>query len=398
MRVAYLDCIAGISGDMALGALIDAGADPEEIRSQLASVPIEPFELELEQVETHGISATRVVVRAGATAIIRTYASIRTLLDQASLDPPVRNTAHRIFRRLAEAEARVHRKEVDLVTFHEVGAVDSVIDIVGVAAALSLLGIERVFASPVPTGFGMVRTEHGLMPIPGPAVTELLRGVPVYSRGVTAELVTPTGAAILAAVAEGYGELPRMRIEASGYGAGTQDLDFPNVLRVLVGNEEERGVSPGRGAAAPGDVLLETNVDDLNPELYEFVLERLFAAGAQDAWLTPMVMKKSRPAVTVSVLCSTEREASIRHVLFRETGTLGVRVTPVAKHALEREIVKVETRYGPVAVKVGFLEGKRVSVAPEFEDCARDAREAGVPAREVYQEALRLAQEELERS
>ena len=239
-------------------------------------------------------------------------------------------------------------------------------------------------------------TEHGLMPIPGPAVTELLRGAPVYSRGVTAELVTPTGAAILAAVAEGYGELPLMRIEATGYGAGTQELEFPNVLRILVGAEEERAPSPGPGA--PGEVLLETNVDDLNPELYEFVLERLFASGAQDAWLTPIIMKKSRPAVTVSVLCSTEREASIRHVLFRETGTLGVRTSPVTKHALDREVVKVETTNGPVAVKVGYLDGKKVSVAPEFEDCARVAREAGVPAREVYQEALRLAQEELDRS
>ena len=231
------------------------------------------------------------------------------------------------------------------------------------------------------------------MPIPGPAVTELLRGAPLYSRGVTAELVTPTGAAILAAVAEGYGDLPRIRVEATGYGAGQQELDFPNVLRILVGEEQERTLSAA--PSAPGEVLLETNVDDLNPEIYEFVLERLFAVGAQDAWLTPMVMKKSRPAVTVSVLCSTEREASIRHVLFRETGTLGVRVTPVTKHALERDMIKVETAY---AVKVGYLEGRRVSVSPEFEDCARVAREAGVPAREVYQEALRLAHGELDRT
>jgi len=396
VRIAYFDCIAGISGDMALGAFIDAGADADEIRSQIASVPIEPFELELEQVETHGLQATRVLVHAQATGVIRTYSSIRNMLDQASLGSDVRNTAQRIFRRLAEAEARVHRKEVDLVTFHEVGAVDSVVDIVGVAAALSLLGIERVFSSPVPTGLGMVRTEHGLMPIPGPAVTELLRGAPLYSRGVTAELVTPTGAAILAAVAEGYGDLPRIRVEATGYGAGQQELDFPNVLRILVGEEQERTLSAA--PSAPGEVLLETNVDDLNPEIYEFVLDRLFAAGAQDAWLTPMVMKKSRPAVTVSVLCSTEREASIRHVLFRETGTLGVRVTPVTKHALERDMIKVETTHGPVAVKVGYLEGRRVSVSPEFEDCARVAREAGVPAREVYQEALRLAHGELDRT
>jgi pyridinium-3,5-bisthiocarboxylic acid mononucleotide nickel chelatase len=394
MRIAYFDCIAGISGDMALGALIDAGADRDEVRTALEALRVEPFGLEFEEVESRGVRATRATVTAGISGLIRTYASIRTLLDQAELDAPVRNTAQRIFRRLAEAEARVHRKEVDLVTFHEVGAVDSIVDIVGVAAGLVSLGIERVFASPVPTGLGMVRTEHGLMPIPGPAVTELLRGAPVYSRGVTAELVTPTGAAILSAVAEGYGDLPLMRVETTGYGAGVQELDFPNVLRVLIGVEEDRAAAPA--PTQPGEVILETNVDDLNPELYEFVLERLLAGGAQDAWLTPIVMKKSRPAVTVSVLCSTEREATLRHVLFRETGTLGVRSTRVTKHALERELVKVETSHGPVAVKVGFLEGKRVGMSPEFEDCARVAREAGVPARDVYMEAIRLVQDELE--
>jgi pyridinium-3,5-bisthiocarboxylic acid mononucleotide nickel chelatase len=395
VRVAYFDCIAGISGDMALGALIDAGAPFEDIRTQLSGLPLEPFTVNLEEIETQGVRALRAVVSSPASAIIRTYASIRTLLDAAELDPAVRNTAQRIFRRLAEAEARVHKKEVELVTFHEIGAVDSVVDIVGVSAGLKLLGIDRVFSSPVPTGMGMVRTEHGLMPVPGPAVTELLRGAPMYSRGVTAELVTPTGAAILAAVAEGYGELPLIRVESVGYGAGAQRLDFPNVLRILVGVEEERAAG-STAPESPGEVVLETNIDDLNPELYEYVMERLFAAGAQDAWLTPIVMKKSRPAVTLAVLCSTEREPTLRQVLFRETGTLGVRTTAVEKHVLERELVKVETTHGPVAVKIGLLEGKRVSVSPEYEDCARVAREAGVPAREVYEEALRLAHDQLE--
>ena len=399
MRVAYFDCVAGISGDMALGALLDAGADFEEVRKQLQTLPVEPFDFDLEEVETFGLRATRVAVHARASGIIRTYASIRALLDAADLSPDVRRTAQRVFRRLAEAEAHVHHKEVDLVTFHEIGAVDSIVDITGTAVALSVLGVERVFASPVPTGFGMMKTEHGAMPIPGPAVLELLRGAPLYSRGVSVELVTPTGAAILAALAEGYGDLPLMRVEAVGYGAGSHRLDFPNVLRVLVGPEEERH----RGAPSPepragGDVVLETNIDDLNPELYGYVLERLFAAGAQDAWLTPIVMKKSRPAVTVSVLCGADRADAIRGVLFRETGTLGIRMTPVSKEALERELMKVETSHGPVAVKVGFLEGRPVTVAPEFEDCARAAREAGVPARDVYEEALHLAREELGRS
>jgi uncharacterized protein (TIGR00299 family) protein len=395
VRVAYFDCIAGISGDMALGALIDAGAPFDDIRTQLSGLPLEPFTVNLEEIETQGVRALRAVVSSPASAIIRTYSSIRTLLDAAELDTAVRNTAQRIFRRLAEAEARVHRKDVELVTFHEIGAVDSVVDIVGVSAGLNLLGIDRVFSSPVPTGMGMVRTEHGLMPVPGPAVTELLRGAPMYSRGVTAELVTPTGAAILAAVAEGYGELPLIRVESVGYGAGAQRLDFPNVLRILVGVEEERAAG-STAPESPGEVVLETNIDDLNPELYEYVMERLFAAGAQDAWLTPIVMKKSRPAVTISVLCSTEREPTLRQLLFRETGTLGVRTTGVEKHVLDRELVKVETTHGPVAVKIGLLEGKRVSVSPEYEDCARVAREAGVPAREVYEEALRLAHDQLE--
>ncbi|MBI2237099.1 MAG: LarC family nickel insertion protein [Actinobacteria bacterium] len=253
-----------------------------------------------------------------------------------------------------------------------------------------------MFASPVPTGLGMTKTEHGAMPIPAPAVVELLRGAPLYSRGVPVELVTPTGAAILATMVEGYGDIPLMRVEAVGYGAGSHRLDFPNVLRVLVGDEEPRARAH-EPEAGPGDVVLETNIDDLNPELYEYVLERLFAAGAQDAWLTPIVMKKSRPAVTVSVLCSTQREEAIRGILFRETGTLGIRSTRVAKQALAREIVKVETRYGAVAVKIGMLDDRPITVAPEFDDCARVAREAGIPARDVYEEALRMARDELGR-
>ncbi|MGQ0670571.1 MAG: nickel pincer cofactor biosynthesis protein LarC [Actinomycetota bacterium] len=394
MRLAYFDCIAGISGDMALGALIDAGVDFEEVRNGLAALPLEPFDISVEEVETYGLHATRIEIVTSTAGVIRTYASIRAMLDAAELPAEALRIAQRIFRRLAEAEAMVHRKEVDVVTFHEVGAVDSIVDITGTALALSMLGVDRVFSSAVPTGLGMTKTEHGAMPIPAPAVVELLRGAPLYSKGVQTELVTPTGAAILAAMVEGYGELPMMRIEAVGYGAGTHRLDFPNVLRILVGEGEPKGGTRAP-AAGSGELVLETNIDDLNPELYEYVLERLLAAGAQDAWLTPIVMKKSRPAVTLSVLCSPQREQAIREILFRETGTLGIRSTAVTKQALEREIVKVETRHGGVAVKVGMLEGRAISVAPEFDDCARVAREAGVPAREVYEEAVRLARDEV---
>ncbi len=397
MRIAYFDCIAGISGDMALGALLDAGADLEDLRRELERLPLEPFELEVQEVDDQGIRATRVAVRAAAAGVIRTYASIRALLDAAGLPSEALRLAQRIFLRLAQAEARVHRKEVDLVTFHEIGAVDSIVDITGTALALTQLGIERVFASQIPTGLGMTRTEHGALPIPAPAVLELLRGAPLYSKGVPVELVTPTGAAILAATADGFGEIPPMRVQSVGYGAGSHRLEFPNVLRVLVGESASSREEPS-AASETEEVLLETNIDDLNPELYEYVLDRLLEAGAQDAWLTPIVMKKSRPAVTVRVLCSPERAEAMAAILFRETGTLGVRSSPVGKRALGRDTIKVETRWGTVAVKVAYLDGRPVTVAPEFEDCARVAREAGVAAREVYQESTRLAREELGRS
>ena len=396
MRVAYFDCVAGISGDMALGALIDAGADPEAIRTGLAALPLEPYEIDVVERQSAGLRATKLTVRAESTALIRTYSSIRMMLDAAELPRSVKTTAQRIFRRLAEAEARIHRKEVELVTFHEVGGIDSIVDIVGTAIALDLLGIERVFASAIPTGTGMVRTDHGLLPLPTPAVVELLRGAPMYSRGGSVELVTPTGAAILAATAEGYGDMPLMEVIAVGYGAGTHQLDYPNVVRVLVGAESDRRAHVP-DASTTGEVVISTNVDDLNPEMYEFVLERLLGAGAQDAWLTPIVMKKSRPAVMVSVLCTAASQPDLRRILFRETGTLGVRSTPVSKFSLDRETLKVETGAGTIAVKVGLLDGHPVTVAPEFDDCARAARESGVPARDVYEEALRLARDELSR-
>jgi uncharacterized protein (TIGR00299 family) protein len=398
MRILYFDCIAGISGDMALGALIDAGADVEAIRAGLDTLPVEPFELEVERADASGIGATQVQVHVGSSSVIRTYASIRDLIEASDLPADAKNSAQRIFRRLAEAEAKVHRKEVELVTFHEVGAVDSIVDIAGTAYALSLLGVHRVFSSPVPTGMGMTRSEHGAMPIPAPAVTELLQGVPIYSKDVPFELTTPTGAAILAALSEGYGDVPLMRLTATGYGAGTYRLGFPNVTRVLIGEAETAGTTanvPAR-AATGTDVVIETNVDDLNPEIYPFIVERLLEAGAQDAWLQPIVMKKGRPAVTVKVLCAEADQEAMRRILFRETGTLGVRISSVAKNTLDRDWMKVETSHGTVSVKLAYLEGRVVNVAPEFEDCARIAREAGVPARDVYDEAKRLAEREVD--
>ena len=398
MRLLYFDCIGGISGDMALGALVDAGADPEEVRSALASLPLEPFSVEFQETDSAGIRATRARVRCEAAGVIRTFASIRRLLDEATLPDPARELAQRMFHRLAVAEAAVHGRDVEQVTFHEVGAVDSVVDIAGTALAITMLGVDRSFASPVPTGMGMMRSEHGAMPIPAPAVVELLRGAPLFSKGVPVELTTPTGAAILATVAEGYGELPPMHIEAIGYGAGERSLEFPNVLRVLIGEAADAKAEPASdGDAVSQEVVLETNVDDLNPELYAYVLERLFDEGAQDAWLTPILMKKGRPAVAVSVLCSAQQQDAMREVLYRETGTLGVRASLVAKRMLERTVLDVTTSWGPIRVKVGFLDGRAVTISPEYEDCARAARASGVAVRKIYEEAGREARAQLDR-
>jgi uncharacterized protein (TIGR00299 family) protein len=243
MRVAYFDCIAGITGDTALAALIDAGADVDDLRKRLAALPLEPFDLEVEEVEERGLRATRVGIRAGTPGLIRTFASVRALLDAGDLPPEALQLAHRTFHLLAEAEARVHRREPETVTFHADG-LDTIVDVVGTALGLSSLGVERVFSSAVPTGLGMTRTEHGALPIPTPTVLELLRGAPLFSRGVAAELTNATGAAILAATVEGYGEIPTMRVEAVGYGAGFQRLDIPNLFRVMIGEEEPAASRP----------------------------------------------------------------------------------------------------------------------------------------------------------
>jgi uncharacterized protein (TIGR00299 family) protein len=390
-RVLHLDCLAGISGDMALGALIDAGADPGAIRASLAALALEPFELTVGDVDAAGIRSVRVEVRTEAAAAERPWREIDAALERSDLRPRPTDLARRVFRVLAEAEGRAHGTEPEDVTFHEVGAVDSIVDVVGTAVALDLLGVERVTASAVPLGRGWVETRAGRLPVPGPAVLELLRGVPLRSLDVEAELVTPTGAAILAALAESYGDVPPMTLEAVGYGAGSHHLGFPNVLRVLVGKAE-----PARDAASVRtDVLLETNLDDLNPELFPHVLERVFAAGAVDVWLTPVVMKKGRPGVVLAALCPPGGETAVRDAVFRETGTLGIRTRPVTRHVLDREMLKVETPWGPVGVKVGRLHGEATSAAPEYEDVARVAREAGLPAKQVYEETLRLARSAL---
>jgi len=388
---AYFDCFAGIAGDMALGALLDAGGSEETLRAGLAGVPVDPFELEVAAVERGGIGATQVRVRTGRSRVVRTWAYLRGALGEADLPEPVRARALATFARLAEAEARVHRKPVEQIHFHEVGAVDAVVDVVGAALLLNDLGVAEVWASAVATGTGRVRGEHGLLPVPAPAVLELLRAAPVYSGGVTAELTTPTGAAILAAAATRFAELPPMRVARVGYGAGSRHHDeLPNLLRVVLG---ERADAEDAG---DGGMVLEANIDDMSPELAPWVLERLFEAGAADVWFTPIHMKRGRPGFTLSVLCAPGSEAAVRRLLWRETSTLGVRGLPVRKWMLERRLIEVELPGGKVRVKLGLEGGRVVNAAPEYADCARLAEETGRPLKEVMARAQAAALDALD--
>lgn len=333
MRVAYFDCFSGISGDMALAALIHAGADPAQITESLSALPIEGFSVETEDVELRGITALRVHISSGPQAIIRTYAGVKELLDRTGLPAEVGRTAHRIYRRLADAAAIVHGKDPELVTFHEFGEVDGLVEIVGCAIALHQLEVQRVFASPVPTGMGMVRTEHGIMPIPSPVVMELLQGVPTYSRGVPVELVTATGAAILSAISEGYGDMPLMRADHVGYGAGHLRLDFPHAVRIVIGEELQAGARAAGAVRladlmAGSDVLIEAMLDDLDTTGRQRAIEALLEAGASDAWVTEAVGTGGTSRAMVSVLAPPNRRDGILEAL-RSQGASGVRILPV---------------------------------------------------------------------
>ena len=374
-RIAWFHCFSGIAGDMALASLVDAGADLDEVLELVRRLPFSGWSVEAHPVLRCGIAAVRVEVHAEDTAVVRTHAHIAALVEEARLPERVRERALATFSALADAEGRLHRRHPSRVHFHEVGGIDAIVDVVGTCAALEVLDVERVFSSPVATGTGMVRSAHGLLPNPAPAVVELLRGAPTYGREMNVELTTPTGAALLAAIACGYGPMPAMTIEAVGFGAGSRELDgLPNATQVVVGPASEtEAVLPGQAV-----MLLEANVDDVTGETLAHSVSALLQAGAHDAWVTPILMKKGRPAHTVSALCDPVLAAQVRHVLTAETGSLGVRGTSLRRWPRSREETEVEVGGLPVRVKVS---PGRVKV--EHDDAARVARQTGLPLREV---------------
>ena len=378
---AWFHCFSGIAGDMALGSLIDAGADVGEVRALLDRLPMAGWSMEVSPVMRGGIGATKVDVMVAETAVVRTYAHITGLVDEARLPERVRNRAQATFAALAVAEGHLHRRPAAQVHFHEVGGVDAVIDVVGTCAALEVLEVDTVWSSPVANGMGMVRSAHGMLPVPAPAVVELLRGAPTYGRDLPYELTTPTGAALLAATVTGWGPMPAMRVGAAGFGAGTRDLEnLPNLLQVVVGRSMAE--VPARPEPGQPVVLLEVNVDDASGETLAHAVASLLDAGAHDAWITPILMKKGRPAHTVSVLADPALADQAAAVLVAETGSLGIRGETLQRWPSARVDGQVEVDGVPVRVKVG---AGRVKV--EHDDAARAARRTGLPLREVVSRA-----------
>jgi len=398
MKIAYFDCFAGASGDMIVGALIDAGVDFRLLKDELKKLRLRGYRLSAAKTAKSGLAAVKFDVeltekhdhgrgrgrRRGLHH--RNLDDIVRIIDASGLAGSVKDRSKAVFRRLAEAEARVHSRPVDEIHFHEVGAVDAIVDIVGAVIGLDALGIGEVRASGLHLGSGFVDCAHGRLPVPPPAVVELLKGIPAYSTDVKGELVTPTGAAILSTLAAGFGPLPEMRIEKTGYGAGFKDLAIPNVLRLVVGES-------GTDLEQDRIRMIETNIDDMNPQFYEYIMEKLFTEGARDVFLTPIIMKKSRPGLVLSVLATDDRIEALTEIILRETTTLGVRISDFRKRMiLGREIVPLKTGWGEVRVKIRSLTENEKTFAPEYEDCKRIARERGLPIQTVFDAVKREAE------
>ena len=437
MKIAYFDCFSGISGDMTLGALVDVGVPPEVLTQRLSTLKLDAeFSLRFEKATKHGITGTRAIVEVHPAHVshadshhghghahhhdhdhehhdhghthdhdhehhdhghhhdhgpTRHLSDIFKLLDDSDLDPEIRDTAKRVFDRLAEAEAKVHNMSKANVHLHEVSGIDSIVDIVGSVIGLAYLDVDTVYASPLSLGRGFVRCAHGLMPVPVPGTMELLKGVPIHQTDIPKELVTPTGAALITTLSQEFGVMPQMRLDRVGYGAGTRDLEQrPNLLRLCLGEKVSSSDSQTTHHHAETDSvdIIETNVDDMSPEITGYVTTRLFEHGALDVFLTPIFMKKNRPATQITVLCPTPHRDKLIELLLTETTTFGVRLASANRVKLRRDFIQVETQWGTIQAKRGYLNGTLIKTVPEYEDCKRLAEQNNVPLRQIYAEAL----------
>ncbi len=385
MKLAYFDCFSGISGDMTLGALLHAGCSADLLRSELQALQVPGWELATEKVWKSGMAATYVRVKTKDQQKHRSLSTILEILKQSKLAAPVRERASAIFTKLGEAESYVHDAPIEKIHFHEVGAVDAIVDIVGACIGFHALGIDRFVCSPLNVGGGTAKMAHGILPVPAPATARLLQGAPTYSNGAQRELVTPTGAAIVATVCESFGAQPPMTVSAIGYGAGSADLEGqPNVLRIMIGESAAKNSSLDEEIA-----IVEANLDDMNPQIYGYVLEKVLSAGALDAYTTALQMKKNRPGTLLTILCRTEDADKLMALIFAETTTFGIRTYRAQRRSLPREWVNVTTSYGAVRIKLSRSNGHILHVAPEYDDCRKLAEEKQVPLQQVISEALR---------
>jgi pyridinium-3,5-bisthiocarboxylic acid mononucleotide nickel chelatase len=386
MKLAYFDCFSGISGDMTLGALVDAGCAVEHLRAELRRLQVPGWDLIAEKVWKNGMAATYVKVATEDQSKHRSLSAILEILEKSQLAPVVHDRAGAIFQKLGEAEARVHDVPLEKIHFHEVGAVDAIVDIVGACVGFHALGIEKFACSALNVGGGTAKMAHGVLPVPAPATANLLQGKPTYSNGVQRELVTPTGAAIVATLCDWFGPQPAMSVSAIGYGAGTADLEGqPNVMRIMIGEAAEKGV-----AGFDEEIgVIEANLDDMNPQIYGYFLEKALGAGALDVYTTPVQMKKNRPGTLLTVLCRPQDTNPLMSLIFAETTTFGVRSYRAQRRVLPREWVNVGTEFGEVRIKLSRVNGRILHVAPEFEDCRKLAVEKNVPLQRVIAEAMR---------
>ena len=384
MKIAYFDCFSGISGDMCLGALVDAGVSIKELEKQLKKIPIRGYRLIFKKVKRAQFVSTKVDVVQEAKSKeqrAKTWRDIEDIIQGSSFSQETKQKGLKIFKRIFESEAKVHGERFEKVHLHEIGAVDCIIDVFGTIVGLDMLGAEKIYSSSINLGSGFVETEAGILPVPAPATAEILRKVPVYSEDVSFELTTPTGAAIIKELSSGFGDIPLMNIEKIGIGAGSRDFkNRPNILRIFIGNEWSPVDQSDEGV-----VVIETNIDDMNPQIYEYIMEKLFKAGALDVYLSQIIMKKGRPGIKLTVLCSKEKREDLMKIILNETSSIGLRFYETKRMVLQREIKIMDTKFGKVRVKYSRLGDEIIKTVPEYEDCKRISKKFNIPLIEIME-------------
>src|SRR5665648_82103 len=390
MKIAYFDCFSGISGDMTVGALLDAGLKIEILEKELKKLGLSGYQLEVNKVVKKGISATQFKVKIEEEGVERRFEDILTILEKSKLDEEIKKETKKIFFNIAQAESKIHQKDIDKIHFHEIGGLDSIIDITSAVIGMKALGIEEIYSSALPVGKGFVKCAHGVIPVPAPATLELLKNIPTYSGGIESEMITPTGAAIIGTLAKSFGERPLMKIERTGYGAGEKEFIIPNLLRVSIGEKILKDENPKDDYVSDEAMLIETNIDDMNPEFYDYIMDKLFVQGALDVFLTPIQMKKNRPAHMLSIIVYKQNLKEMLEVLFSESTALGVRLREIKRLRLDQQNFIAETKYGKIKIKVAMFKGEIKNIAPEYEDCKKVAKQHQVPLKEIYDEAMKV--------